>query len=430
MDPPHSPHPPFDLSAAGARRLDAEDVLSGLRDRFELPTRDNAEPLIYFCGHSLGPLPRAARAAVEAEMDAWSRLGIDGHFRERDPWFTYAESLAEPTARVVGAEPDEVVTMNGLTVNLHLLFTTFYRPTPDRYAVLMEAGAFPSDRYAVATQVRERGLDPAEAIIRVAPRAGEDLIRTEDVEAILAERGVQIALVWLPGVQFLTGQWLDMPRVTAAAHERGALCGWDLAHAAGNVPLRLHDWDVDFAVWCTYKYLNSGPGGIGQAFVHRRHARNTSLPRLGGWWGNAPDTRFEMRDEFEPRPDAAGWQTTNPPILALAPLKASLDVFDLAGMTALRARSEHLTAYLEAQLDALGVGRMVTPREPAARGAQLSLRVGTNAHEVERRLSAAGAIADYRQPDVVRAAPAPLYATFDEVRRFAHLLAEAIQPGT
>lgn len=421
------PHPLTDLSEAGARRLDAEDPLSGFRDRFELPARDDGEPLIYFCGHSLGPLPRAARSAVEAELDAWARLGIDGHFRDSDPWFTYAEGLAELTARVVGAEPDEVVTMNGLTVNLHLLFTTFYRPTRERYAVLMEAGAFPSDRYAVASQVRERGLDPADAIIRVAPRDGEDLIRTEDVEAILADHGDRIALVWLPGVQFLTGQWLDMERITVAAHGCGAVCGWDLAHAAGNVPLRLHDWDVDFAVWCTYKYLNSGPGGIGQAFVNRRHARNTALPRLGGWWGNAPETRFEMRDTFEPRADAAGWQTTNPPILALAPLKASLELFDQAGMPALRARSERLTAYLEAQLHALGVGRLVTPREPSARGAQLSLRVGKDAHEVERRLSGAGAIADYRQPDVVRAAPAPLYATFDEVRRFAHLLAEVLQ---
>ena len=419
----------MDLTEAGAHRLDAADPLGSFRDQFELPRRDGGEPLIYFCGHSLGPLPHAARSLVEAELDTWSRLAIDGHFRDRDPWFTYAESLAEPTARVVGAEPDEVVTMNGLTVNLHLLFTTFYRPTRERYAVLMEAGAFPSDRYAVASQVREHGLDPATAIIRVAPRAGEDLIRSEDVEAILAEHGRRIALVWLPGVQFITGQWLDMERITAAAHERGALCGWDLAHAAGNVPVRLHDWDADFAVWCTYKYLNSGPGSIGQAFVHRRHARDTSLPRLGGWWGNAPESRFEMRETYEPRPDAAGWQVTNPPILALAPLKASLDLFDRAGMVPLRARSERLTAYLEAQLDARGVGHLITPRDPAARGAQLSLRIGTDAQAVERALSAAGAIIDFRQPDVIRAAPAPLYATFDEVRRFADMLAWVLAPA-
>ena len=419
----------MDLTAAGAHRLDAADPLGSFRDQFELPRRDGGEPLIYFCGHSLGPLPHAARSLVEAELDTWSRLAIDGHFRDRDPWFTYAESLAEPTARVVGAEPDEVVTMNGLTVNLHMLFTTFYRPTRERYAVLMEAGAFPSDRYAVASQVREHGLDPATAIIRVAPRAGEDLIRSEDVEAILAEHGRRIALVWLPGVQFITGQWLDMERITATAHERGALCGWDLAHAAGNVPVRLHDWDADFAVWCTYKYLNGGPGSIGQAFVHRRHARDTSLPRLGGWWGNAPESRFEMRETYEPRPDAAGWQVTNPPILALAPLKASLDLFDRAGMVPLRARSERLTAYLEAQLDARGVGHLITPRDPAARGAQLSLRIGTDAQAVERALSAAGAIIDFRQPDVIRAAPAPLYATFDEVRRFADMLAGVLDPA-
>jgi kynureninase len=412
----------IDLSEAGAHRLDAEDPLSGFRDRFELPSRGDGEPLIYFCGHSLGPLPREARSQVQAELDAWSRLGVEGWWREPDPWLTYVESLADATARIVGARPDEVVAMNGLTVNLHLLFATFYRPTAQRHAVLMEEGAFPSDRYAVDGQVRLRGLDPDEAIVRVRPREGEHLLRTEDIEAVLAEQGDRIALVWLPGVQFLTGQRLDIGRITAAAHERGAIAGWDLAHAAGNVPLKLHDWDVDFAVWCTYKYMNSGPGGIGQAFVHERHARNPDLPRLGGWWGNAPDTRMEMRNAFEPRPDAAGWLVSTPPILALAALRASLQVFDDAGMPALRARSMRLTAYLETLLDGLGIGRIITPRDPEARGAQLSLRVGADAVRIQRELAVRGAIVDDRPPDVIRFAPAPLYSTFAEVWRFAQLL--------
>ena len=419
----------MDLSEAGARRLDAEDPLSGFRDRFELPARDDGEPLIYFCGHSLGPLPRAARSLVEAELDAWSRLGIDGHFRDRDPWFTYAEALAAPTARVVGAEPDEVVTMNGLTVNLHLLFTTFYRPTRERYAVLMEAGAFPSDRYAVASQVRERGLDPADGHHPGRSRAGEDLIRTEDVEAILAEEhGDRIALVWLPGVQFLTGQWLDMERITAAAHERGAIVGWDLAHAAGNVPLRLHDWDVDFAVWCTYKYLNSGPGSIGQAFVNRRHARDTSLPRLGGWWGNAPETRFEMRDDFEPRAGRrrlADDQPTDPGAGAPEGLARALRrgrharaprpigaPDRLPGGAARRARDRRASS------------RRATQRRaaPSCHSASAWMRTRWNGG-----CSAAGAIVDFREPDVVRFAPAPLYATFDEVRRFADILPRRVR---
>jgi kynureninase len=416
----------MDLSEAGAHRLDAEDPLSGFRDRFELPSSDDGGPLIYFSGHSLGPLPREARSQVAAELDAWSRLGVEGWWRDTDPWLTYVEQLAQPTARLVGAGPHEVVTMNGLTVNLHLLFATFYRPTSERHAVLIEDAAFPSDRYAVAGQVRLRGLDPDEAIIRIRPRDGEDLLRTEDIEAVLAEQGHRIALVWLPGVQFLTGQFLDIERITAAAHEGGALAGWDLAHAAGNVPLELHDWDVDFAVWCTYKYLNSGPGGIGQAFVHDRHARNTALPRLGGWWGNAPDTRMEMRDAFEPRPDAAGWLVSTPPILALAPLRASLQVFDLARMPGLRERSMRLTAYLEAQLDERGVGRIITPRDPRARGAQLSLRIAADAPEVQRRLAKAGAIVDDRPPNIIRVAPAPLYSTFHEVWRLSRMLAEVL----
>ena len=406
--------------------LDAADPLASLRERFELPRGQDGRPLIYFCGHSLGPLPKASREIVDEELDAWAELGIGGHFRSDAPWFTYPDLLAEPTARIVGARPNEVVTMNALSVNLHFLFASFYRPTPERYRIAMEEGAFPSDRYAVASQVRQRGLDPAAAVAWLRPRSGEDLLRTEDVEAFLRDEGGDVALVWLPGLQFLTGQRLDVARITAAAHRAGALAGWDLAHAAGNVPLRLHDWDVDFAVWCTYKYLNAGPGSIGQAFVHERFGNDATVPRLAGWWGNDPETRFDMGPRFEPRMGAAGWQVSNPPILALASLRASLALFDEAGMDALRARSVRLTGYLEELLDAAGIGPIVTPRDPEARGAQLSIRVGPRAREVDAALAAGGAIVDFREPDIVRVAPAPLFSTFHEVWRFTRLLAEVL----
>jgi len=417
----------LDLSEATALELDAADALTTSRDRFEMPLGPDGEPAIYFCGHSLGPLPRAARTTVDEELDAWSRLGIGGHFREQVPWFTYAELLAEATARVVGALPVEVVTMNALSVNLHLLLASFYRPTNERYRVLMEAGAFPSDRYAMASHLRSRGVNPAEAIRLVKPRAGEATLRTEDVEARIAEEGSRLALVWLPGLQYLTGQRLDIERITAAGAATGSVVGWDLAHAAGNVPLRLHDWGVDFAVWCTYKYMNAGPGSIGQAFVHERWARDVDLPRYAGWWGNDPETRFAFSAEFEPRDGAAGWQISNPPILALAPLRASLAIFDEIGMDAIRARSERLTAYLESLLDSMGIGEQITPRDPAARGAQLSFRIGDRAQLVEQELAQRGAVIDFREPDVIRFAPAPLYNTFHEAWRFANLLSEVLE---
>ncbi len=418
--------PALDLSEAEALRLDAADPLTHSRDRFEMPLGPDGEPAIYFCGHSLGPLPHAARSTVEEELDAWARLGIGGHFREQAPWFTYAELLAEATARVVGAHPGEVATMNALTVNLHMLLATFYRPTNERFGVLMEAGAFPSDRYAMASHLRSRGINPAQAIRLVEPRAGEVTLRTEDVEARIGEEGSRLALVWLPGVQYLTGQWLDIERITAAGTATGCVVGWDLAHAAGNVPLRLHDWGVDFAVWCTYKYMNAGPGSIGQAFVHERWARDGGLQRYAGWWGNDPEMRFAFSAEFEPRDGAAGWQISNPPILALAPLRSSLAIFDDVGMDAIRARSERLTAWLESLLDSMGIGEQITPRDPAARGAQLSLRIGDRAQHVEQELARRGAVIDFREPDVIRFAPAPLYNTFHEAWRFAHLLAEVL----
>ena len=418
---------PYRGSEAFALLMDAEDPLARFRRRFHLPRRGDGRTLIYFNGNSLGLEPLDARALVDEELEVWARLGVEGHFRAKTPWYCYHEVFQDVGARLVGAVPGEVVMMNSLTVNLHLMMATFYRPTADRHAVLMEDAAFPSDTYAAASQIVLHGHDPREALVIARPREGEATLRTEDLEDLLDRRGREIALVLLSGVQFHTGQRFDLERLTRAARAVGAVVGLDLAHAAGNVPLRLHDWDVDFAVWCSYKYLNAGPGAVAGCFVHERHGRNTTLPRLAGWWGNEPRTRFRMQlePEFVPREGADGWQVSNPPILAMAPLRASLALFDEAGMDALRAKSVLLTGYLEWLIDRIPDSpfTILTPRDPGARGCQLSLRVAGRARERARKLGEAGAVVDFREPDVIRAAPVPLYNTFDEVRRFAALLA-------
>ena len=413
------------MDEARALELDRADPLSALRERFSLPVGPDGTPAIYVCGHSLGPLPRAARELVEQELDAWADLGVEGHFRSEAPWYTYSDLFAEPTARLVGARPGEVVTMNSLTVNLHLMLASFFRPTRERFRILIEDGAFPSDRYAVTSQLRWHGIDPAEGLLMARPRPGEDTLRTEDVEALIATHGPSLALVWLPGVQYVTGQVLEMERLTAAAHSVGALSGWDLAHAAGNIPLRLHDWGADLAVWCTYKYLNAGPGSIGQAFVHERWADDPGLVRLAGWWGNDPQTRFDVAVEFAPRAGAASWQASNPPILAMAPLRASLAIFDAVGMPALRERSLRLSAALQSLIDATGLVRTVTPRDPTERGAMVCLRIPEHGREVQATLAARGVILDYREPDILRLAAAPLFNTFHEVWRLGCVLQEA-----
>ncbi|MEO7119220.1 MAG: kynureninase [Candidatus Limnocylindrales bacterium] len=410
---------------AYALELDAADPMTPFRDRFELPVGEDGQPSIYVCGHSLGPLPKAARTLVEEELDAWSKLGIDGHFRDEAPWFTYSDLFDEPTARLVGAKPSEVVTMNGLTVNLHVLLSSFYRPSRERFKVLIEEGAFPSDRYAIQTHLRQRGVDPAEALVLARPRQGEDSLRSEDIEGLIADLGPSLALVWLPVVQYFTGQVIDVPRLTRAGHAVGSLVGWDLAHAAGNVPTQLHGWEVDFAVWCTYKYMNGGPGSIGQAFVHERWHADPSVIRSAGWWGNDPETRFSVPFEFEPRPGAAGWQASNPAILAMAPLRASLALFDEAGMDALRERSIRLTGYLQALLDETGLVETVTPRGANARGAMLSIRVRARPRETQQALQKRGVILDFREPDAIRLAPAALYTTFHEVWRLVQVIREA-----
>lgn len=418
--------PAFSPEEACALQLDAADPLARWREQFHVPRGPDGAPLIYFCGNSLGLQPKTTRAIVEEALQNWAELAVEGHFRGKHPWYPYHEFAREPGARLVGARPHEVVHMNSLTVNLHLLMVTFYRPTPERHKILMEDCGFPSDTYAVRTQIRRHGFDPDEALLIAKPRAGEHTFRMEDMEELLEREGRKIALALLPGIQYVSGQAFDIARLTTAAHRQGCVIGFDLAHAAGNLPLSLHEWNVDFAVWCTYKYLNCGPGAVAGCFMHERHARDVTLPRFGGWWGNDPGTRFRLHleEEFIPVPSADGWQISNPPIFSLAPLLPSLAMFDEAGMPALRAKSEYLTAYLEFWLDRLNNGRyqVITPRAPAARGCQLSLLVRDGARDLLKALESDGAICDFREPNVLRVAPTPLYNTFHEVWRFAQLL--------
>jgi kynureninase len=410
-----------------ARQLDADDPLRRFRDRFCVPTDARGQELIYFVGNSLGLMPRSTRGIIEQELDDWARLAVDAHFDAATPWYSYHETLREPAARIVGASPDEVVCMNSLTVNLHLLMATFYRPSKTRHKILMEDPAFPSDTYAIKSQIGHHGFQPDESLLLARPRAGEETIREEDIEKLLEKEGQQIALVLFAGVNFFTGQLFNLARITALAQQQGCVVGIDLAHAAGNVPLHLHDWNVDFAVWCSYKYLNSGPGAVAGAFVHERHARNRELPRFAGWWGNDPATRFRMQleSEFVPVSSADAWQISNPPILAMAPLRTSFAIFDEAGgMEPLREKSERLTGYLHFLLDRApsDLFNVITPHAPNERGCQLSILVREHPKELFRKLEAAGVKTDFREPNVIRVAPTPLYNTFQEVWRFAQIL--------
>jgi kynureninase len=418
-----------------ALQLDAEDPLRQFREKFHLPLGPDGKPLIYLAGNSLGLMPKTARKIVEQELDDWAKFAVDAHLGAATPWYTYHETLREPAARLVGARPSEVICMNSLTVNLHLMMATFYRPTKQRCKILMEEPAFPSDTYAIKTQIAHHGFDPKESLVLARPRDGEFTVRQEDIEDVLEKQGDQIALVLFAGVNFFTGQLFDIEKITAVAQKRGITVGIDLAHAIGNVPLTLHDWNVDFAVWCSYKYLNAGPGAVAGAFVHERHATNRELPRLAGWFGNDPNTRFRMHlePEFIPVPSADGWQVSNPPIFSMAPLRASLAIFDEAGgMKALRAKSIKLTGYLQFLLSepdghqAAGHSRLtvITPRESDARGCQLSIQVHEHPKELFKKLEAAGVKCDFREPNVIRAAPTPLYNTFHEVWRFARILSD------
>lgn len=418
---------PYEL--AHARQLDATDALPARREEFYVPKHAGSD-VVYFTGNSLGLQPKAAREALGTELNDWAEHGVEGHFRARNPWVSYHERFAEGLAAIVGAKANEVVAMNALTVNLHLLLVSFYRPNGKRTKILCEAKAFPSDQYALASQVRFHGGDPAEDIIEVAPRNGSSVIEEADVEAILEERGEEIALVMMGGVQYFTGQWLDMQRITAAAHAAGALCGFDLAHAIGNVPLDLHAWQVDFACWCTYKYLNSGPGAVAGAFIHERHLTDDAAPRFEGWWGHNDQRRFLMEPEFESMGTAEAWQMSNAPVLNMAVHAVALNQFNATGMDALRSKSLRLTAYLEQGIAAVAEHNrahleIITPSNPERRGCQLSLVAHGFGQALFQTLSDAGVVVDWREPNVIRMAPVPMYNTFEDIARFVHILKSA-----
>lgn len=405
----------FEVSADYARNLDQTDTLYSFRQRFLFPQHEGRD-VHYFCGNSLGLQPKSAGYLMQKELADWAAFGVEGHTQARNPWLFYHHLFSESLARIVGADKSEVVAANTLTVNLHLLMLSFYRPTKERCKIIMEAGAFPSDQYAMETQAELWGFDPAEAIIEVAPREGEHTIREEDILEKIDAAGTSLALLLFGGVNYYTGQLFDMKRLSAAAHRVGAYAGFDLAHAVGNVPLQLHDWNVDFACWCSYKYLNSGPGGVGGIFVNSHHGNDSRTFRLAGWWGNEEDTRFQMRKGFIPQRGAAGWQMSNAPVFNMVAHRAALDIFDKAGMTALREKSLRLTGYLEFLLRQLELPfEIITPSDPAQRGCQLSLLFQERGREVFDALSARGVVADWREPNVIRVAPVPLYNTFADV---------------
>jgi kynureninase len=426
------------MSEAAARELDAADPLKGFREKFHIPPsprHDDGRASIYLCGNSLGLQPKATRPALEQELEDWARLGVEGHFDAKTPWLPYHEHLRDLAAQVVGAQPHEVVVMNSLTVNLHLLLISFYRPTAERYKIVIDGPCFPSDVYAAKSQLRLHGHDE-DGLRSVSPREGEHTVREQDLEALLEAEGDSIALVLLGGVNYYTGQLFDLARVAKACHAKGALLGVDLAHAAGNAPLRLHDDGVDFAAWCSYKYLNAGPGAVAGAFVHERHLGRGGpesfdtfrrQPRCEGWWGNDPETRFEMGPDFVPVKSADAWQLSNPPILAMTPVLSSLRIFAEAGMQRLREKSERLTGYLAERIAAIGAPafEVITPSEPERRGCQLSILVHDRPRELFERLQAAGVICDFRRPNVIRIAPTPLYNTFHDCWVFSEVLAEA-----
>jgi len=407
-----------------AKELDLLDPLKHYREKFCVPKHTNGEEVIYLAGNSLGLQPRTVREYVEQELKDWEMLALEGHTQAKNPWLPYHEFLTEQTARLVGAKPEEVVNMNSLTTNLHLLFVSFYRPTKERNKILIESNAFPSDHYAIQSQIRFHGYEVETSLIEMKPKAGENKIRTEDIEEFIDKEGDSIALIWFAGVNYYSGQAFDVKKITEAAHKKNIAAGFDLAHATGNLLMNLHDWNVDIAVWCNYKYMNGGPGAIGGAYVHEKHLNDRSLPKFLGWWGHDKQTRFLMDHEYIPIPTVESWQLSNPPILQLASLKASLDIFDSVGMKMLREKSEQLTGYLEFLINENRDSNIeiITPKEVNERGCQLSLRIKTNGKELYQRLLNDGVICDWREPDVVRVAPVPLYNTFEEVYDFTQIL--------
>jgi len=416
-----------------AQQKDQQDSLHRFKDEFYFPQHEG-KPVIYLTGNSLGLQPKQTQAYIQEELDAWKELGVDGHFEGNRPWMEYHKFFAEKIAKIVGADKKEVVVMNNLTVNLHILFASFYRPTATRHKIIMEGGAFPSDMYAVESQVKHHGFNPSESIIEVTPRAGENALRDEDIIAAIEEHGAETALVFFSGVQYFTGQVFDMKSITKAAHKAGAFAGFDLAHAAGNIKLNLHDWNADFAAWCSYKYLNSGPGGVSGIFVHEKHGNNPKTPRFAGWWGYQESTRFQMKKGFIPEPGAAGWQLSNAPVFSMIPHLASLDLFDDAGMDNLVAKQKEITAYLEFVLaESAPQLKVITPE---SRGSQLSILTDKNGKHLFDYLTKNGVITDWREPHlsdmefgVIRMAPVPMYTSFEDIYNLGMILSKYQAPA-
>ena len=414
----------FENTLEFAQNADDQDSLKQYRDEFFFP-QHNGENVIYFTGNSLGLQPKSVINKIKVELDDWAKYGVEGHFDGTNPWFHYHKFFNESAARVVGAKPEEVVVMNNLTVNLHLMMVSFYQPKGERYKIIMEGGAFPSDQYAMESQVKFHGYEYDDAVIEVKPRTGEHHLRTEDILSVIEENKDSVALVMFSGVQYYTGQAFDMEKITAKAHQVGALAGFDLAHAAGNLVLKLHDWDVDFAVWCSYKYMNSGPGGVSGAFVHERHANNPDLPRFAGWWGHSEDERFLMKRGFIPEYGAAGWQLSNAPVMTMAVHRASLDMFDQVSMEQLFSKGLNLNGYLQYVIEDAARSndklsfQIITPEE---RGCQLSVLTGDNGKELFDYLTEHGVIADWREPNVIRMAPVPFYNSFEDIYKFGQIL--------
>ena len=413
---------------AYAKQADAADPLARFRDMFNIPKDAQGNNLIYLCGNSLGLQPKKAKEYVAQELSNWADIAVEGHFKAAIPWTTYHEVMREPMAAIVGAKPKEVVLMNTLSTNLHLMMVSFYRPTPKRYKILIESDAFPSDSYAVKSQIKEKGYDPEEGLILWQPREGEHLNRFEDLEALMAEHGEEIALVMVGNSNYYTGQKYPIKEITQLGHHYGCKVGFDLAHGVGNIDADLHDNGPDFAVWCTYKYLNSGPGAIGGCFVHERHANDKDIPRFTGWWGHKMESRFNMRVDFDPIPGAEGWQLSNPPILSMAPIRASLEIFAEAGFKNIRAKSKKITGYLEYLINQLNDERIsiLTPENPEERGCQLSIQVKNADRSMHDGFMQAGIICDWREPDVIRVAPAPLYNSYEDVYEMTQRLKQLL----
>ena len=411
-----------------AQAMDREDPLRSFRDKFHLPVQASGQEHIYLCGNSLGLQPKTVSAALEQELMDWKNYGVEGHFHAKNPWMPYHEFLTEAMSKVVGAKAHEVVVMNTLTVNLHLMMVSFYKPEGKRNKIVIEKDAFPSDKYAAQSQIRFHGLDPIASLIELEARPGEICLREEDIQKVIDEQGEEIALIMLGNTNYYTGQYFDMKKITTWGHAQGCKVGFDCAHGAGNVELNLHESGCDFAVWCSYKYINSGPGSLGGVFIHERHSEDKKLNRFEGWWGHNKDTRFKMRDDFEPMVGAEAWQLSNPPILSMAAIWASLKIFEEAGMSNLRQKAVKLTGYLEFLVNKLGdeVVKIITPSDPEQRGCQLSIQVKNANKELFERITKRGVIADWREPDVIRVAPVPLYNSYEDVHRFATVLKEEI----